>query len=106
MKNNEVFFSVIIMYLFMLNCAQHGKMVIRLCAGNKKKVREKSRECHNYKPQPFPDTKRKTKQTKPNKRKSNKRTKSTKISSLFSKGGNRNAQGTEKHKNKITSGKT
>ena len=52
-----------------------------------KKVREKSRECHNHKPQPFPDTKRKRKQTKPNKRKSNKRTKSTKISSLFPKRG-------------------
>ena len=39
---------------------------------NKKRVREKSRECHNHKPQPFPDTKRKRKQTKPNKRKSNK----------------------------------
>ena len=29
-----------------------------------KKVREKSRECHNHKPQPFPDTKRKRQQTK------------------------------------------
>ena len=48
----------------------------------KKKVREKSRDCHDHKPQPFPDTKRKRKQTKPNKRKSNKRTKSTKISKL------------------------
>ena len=36
----------------------------------RKKVREKSRECHNHKPQPFPDTKRKRIQTKPNKRKS------------------------------------
>ena len=71
-----------------------------------KKVREKSRECHNHKPQPFPDTKRKRKQTKPNKHKSNKRTKSTKISSLFPKRGNRNAQKTEKHTNKITPGKT
>ena len=60
-----------------------------------KKVREKSRECHNHKPQPFPDikTKRKQtkpnrKQTKPNKRKSNKRTKSTKISFHFPKWGN------------------
>ena len=57
-----------------------------------KKVREKSRECHNHKPQPFSDTKRKRKQTKPNKRKSNKSTKSTKISSLFPKRGNRNAK--------------
>ena len=66
-------------------------------------VREKSRECHNHKPQPFPDTKRKKrKPTKPNKHKSNKRTKSTKISSLFPKQGNRNAKRTEKHKNKIT----
>ena len=36
-----------------------------------KRVREKSRECHNHKPQPIPDTKWKRKQTKPNKRKSN-----------------------------------
>ena len=70
----------------------------------KNKVREKSRECHNHKPQPFSDTKRKRKQTKPNKRKSNKRTKSIKISSLFR--GNRNTKRTEKHKNKITQGKT
>ena len=27
----------------------------------KQKVREKSRECHNYKPQPFPDTNKRTK---------------------------------------------
>ena len=39
------------------------------------KVREKSNECHNYKPQPFPDLKRKRKPT--NQNKSNKRTKST-----------------------------
>ena len=68
------------------------------------KVREKSRECHNYKPQPFPDTKRKRKPIKPNKHKSNKRRKSTKISSLFPKPGNRNAKRTEKHKNKTTQG--
>ena len=39
----------------------------------KKKVREKSRVCHNHKTPPTPDTKRKGKQTKPNKRQSNKR---------------------------------
>ena len=58
----------------------------------RKKVREKSRECHNHKPHPIPDTKRKRKQTKPNKCKSNKHTKSTKISSLFPKLDNRNAK--------------
>ena len=42
-----------------------------------KKVRQKSRECHNHKPQPISDTKRKRKQTKPNTRKSIKSTKST-----------------------------
>ena len=57
-----------------------------------KKVREKSRECHNHKPQLIPDTKRKRKQTKPNKHKSNKRTKSTTISSFFPKRGNRHAK--------------
>ena len=71
-----------------------------------KKVREKSRECHNHKPQLFPDTKRKRKPTNPNKYKSNKRMKSTKISSLFPKRGNRNAKRTEKHKNKMAQGKT
>ena len=71
-----------------------------------KKVREKSREFHNHKPQPFPDTKRKTKPTNLNKHKSNKRTKSTKISSLFPKRGNRNTKRIEKHKNKMTHGKT
>ena len=72
----------------------------------KKKVREKSRECHSHKPQPFPDPKRKRKPTNPNKHKSNKRTKSIKISSLFPKRGNRNTKRTKKHKNKMTHGKT
>ena len=86
-------------------CFQHKKKK------KKKKVREKSREviyreCHNHKPQPFPDPKRKRKPTNPNKHKSNKRTKSTKISSLFPKRGNRNTKRTEKHKNKMTHGKT
>ena len=42
-----------------------------------KKVREKPRECHNHKPQPFLDPKRKRKPINPNKYKSSKRTKST-----------------------------
>ena len=63
-------------------------------------------ECHNHKPQPFPDIQIKRKQTVPNKRKSNKRMQITKITSLFPKRGNRNAKRTEKHKNKITQGKT
>ena len=71
-----------------------------------KKVREKSRECHSHKPQPFPDPKRKRKPTNLNKHKPNKRTKSTKISSLFPKRGNRNTKRPEKHKNKMTHGKT
>ena len=54
----------------------------------------------------LPDPKRKRKPTNPNKHKSNKRTKSTKISSLFPKRGNRNTKRTEKHKNKMTHGKT
>ena len=74
--------------------------------GSTKKVREKSRECHNHKPQPFPDPKRKREPTNHNKHKSNKRTKSTKISPLFPKRGNLNIKRTEKHKNKMTHGKT
>ena len=70
------------------------------------KVRENSRECHNHKPQPFPDSKRKRKPTNLIKHKPNKRTKSTKISSLFPKRGNRNTKRTERHKNKVTHGKT
>ena len=69
-----------------------------------KKVREKSRECHNHKPQPFTDIKRKP--TNPNKHKSIKHTKSTKISYLFPKRGNRNAKRTEKYKNKMAQVKT
>ena len=76
-----------------------------LISNIEKNVREKSRQCHDHKPQPFPELKRKRKQTNSNKRKSNKHTESTKISSLFLKQGNRNAQRTEKHKNKITPGK-
>ena len=76
------------------------------CTPLRKKVREKWRECHSHKPQPFPDPKRKRKPTNLNKHKPNKRTKSTKISSLFPKRGNRNAKRTEKHKNKMTHGKT
>ena len=72
----------------------------------KTKVREKSRECHNHKPQPFQDPKRKRKSTNLNKHKPNKRTKSTKISSFFPKRSNRNTKRTEKHKNKMTHGKT
>ena len=71
-----------------------------------KKVREKSRECHNNKPQPITDPKRKRKPTNLNKHKPNKRTKSTKISSLFPKRGNRSTKRTKKHKNKMTHGKT
>ena len=65
--------------------------------GSSKQVREKTRKLNNYNSRPYSDTKRKRKQKKPNKRKSKKRTKSTKIISLFSKRGNRNAKGTKKH---------
>ena len=68
----------------------------------KKGGKRKSMECHSHKPQPFPDTKRKRKQTKQNKRKSNKRTKHIKISFLFPKRGNRNDNKTVKYKNKTT----
>ena len=51
------------------------RVVIKSCKS--KKVREKSRECHNHKPQPFPDPKRKMKPTNLNKHKPNKRFRST-----------------------------
>ena len=70
------------------------------------KVREKSRECHNHKPQPFPDHKRKRKPTNLNMHKPNKRTKNATSSSLFPKRGNRNTKRTETHKKKTTHGKT
>ena len=80
--------------------------LLNILANFTKKVREKSSECHNHKPQPFPDPKRKRKPTNLNKHKPNKRTKSTKISSLYLKRGNLNTERTEKHKNKMTHGKT
>ena len=87
-------------------CLVHLSIQSLADSTKKKKVREKSRECHNHKPQPFPDPRRKRKPTNPNKHKPNKRMKSTKISSLFPKRGNRNTKRTEKHKNKMTHGKT
>ena len=86
-------FSIKILIFFSYFCSKHRLWVLVRTASA---VREKSRECHNHKPQPFLDTKRKRKRTNPNKHKSNKRTKSTKISSLFPKWGNRNAKRTEK----------
>ena len=72
----------------------------------KKNGKRKVQGVPHHKPLPFPDPKRKRKPTNLNKHKPNKRTKSTKISSLFSKRGNRNTKTTEKHKNKTTHGKT
>ena len=69
-------------------------------------VREQPRECHNHKQHPFPGTKRKRKPTNPNKHKPNKRTKNTKTRPPPQKRGNRNTKRTEKHKNKMTLGKT
>ena len=94
---------VTLCYMHCLNNSVHDVLYNKCIS---KKVREKSRECHNHKPQPFPDPKRKRKPTNLNKHKPNKRTKSTKISSLFPKRGNRNTKRTEKHKNKMTDGKT
>ena len=93
-------------YLMFKKTRSQGDLPEVFAESRKQKVREKSRECHNHKPQPFPDPKRKRKPTNLNKHKPNKRTKSTKISSLFPKRGNRNTKRTEKHKNKMTHGKT
>ena len=93
MKNIRVLFSEYFQFLeakFSIYLNRHVFVMIRI-----KNVREKSRECHNYLPQPFPDSKRKRKQTNPNMRKSDKRKKSAKISFLFPKRGNRNAKRTK-----------
>ena len=84
-----------------MNIMRQTACLVVIVDGYAKKVREKSRECHNHNPQPFPDPKRKRKPTNLKKHKPNKRTKSTKISSLFPKRGNRNTKRTEKHKNKM-----
>ena len=80
------FRAMIVMPAFLFEIITYPPFILE------KKVRKKSRECHNHKPQSFPETKRKKKPTNPNKHKSNKRKKSTKISSLFPKRGNRNAK--------------
>ena len=99
--------AILFYFYFNLKCLQSpSKPEFYLRLHYKKKVREKSSECHNHKPQHFPDPKRKRKPTNPNKHKSNKRTKSTKINSLFPKRGNHNTKRTDKHKNKMTHGKT
>ena len=57
-------------------------------------------ECNNHKPHQEEEETDKAKQAQIE------QTKSTKISSLFPKRGYRNAKRTEKHKNKMTQGKT
>ena len=82
-------------------------LVSLLSANIKKggKREKKSRECHNYKPQPFKDTKRKRKQTKP---KNANRTNVRKPPRLALSSPNEviaMLKG-QKHKNKIKQGKT
>ena len=84
----------------------HNAFINHITCKHEKKVREKSRKCHNHKPQPFPDPKRKRKPTNLNNTNRTNVRKSTKMSSLFPKRGNRNTKRTEKHKNKMTHGKT
>ena len=108
-KSSETEAPILALHLSILDRFISWKFMIPRCYwfwDCKKRVREKSRECHNHKPQPFADPKRKRKPTNLNKHKPNKRTKSTKISSLFPKRGNCNTKRTEKHKNKMTHGKT
>ena len=57
------------------NMAASGRISFCLYIYIKKKVIEKSRECHSHKSQPFPDTNGKRKPTNPSKHKSNKCTK-------------------------------
>ena len=72
---------------------------------SKNKAKSKVQGVHNYKPQHFPDTKRKRKD-KTKQAQIEQRAKSPKINSLFPKRRNRNAKRSEKHKSKITQGKT
>ena len=45
--------------LLLKKCAEHELLITNTVFRLPKMVRETSRECHNHKPQPFPDTKRK-----------------------------------------------
>ena len=71
-----------------------------------KKVREKVQGVPQSQTAALPRPQEEEETDNLNKHKPNKRTKSTKISSLFPKRGNRNTKRTEKHKNKVTHGKT
>ena len=68
-------------FMMSLSEEKQSEVIETSSSTSKKTVREKSRECHNHKPQPFQDPKRKRKPTNLNKHKPNKRTKSTKTSS-------------------------
>ena len=70
-----------------------------------KKVREKSRKCHNYKPQPFPDTKRKRKPKKTSTNRTNER-KALRLALSSPREVIAILKGLIKHKNKMTHGKT
>ena len=69
-----------------------------------KHLLERSSVCHNHKPQPTPDTKKKRKKGQKHTRakQTNKCTRSTKTSSVFPKRGNQNANTNEKTKTKST----
>ena len=68
----------------------------------KKKVREKSRECQQSQAAALPRHQEEEETDETKTAQIDKRMKSIKISSLFSKQHNRNAQRNEKHKNKKT----
>ena len=94
-------------FFFLSEYFQFLEVKFSIYLNRHKKGKRKTRECHNHKPQPFPDSKRKKKQTKRNKHKSNKRTKSSKISSLSSTSEViAMLKGLKKHKKKIIQGKT
>ena len=85
----------------------HGRPAGSYVSFDKKKTsKRKVQEVPQSQTAALPSPKRKRKPTNLNKHKPNKRTKSTKVSSLFPKRGNRNTKRTEKHKNKMTHGKT
>ena len=79
--------------------------LLRLCS-LKKKRKEKSPGSVTIETAALPRPQEEEETDKSKQAQTEKRTKSTKISSLFPKRGNRNTKRTEKHKNKMTHGKT
>ena len=99
------YFEIIMLNLLYLYISKTRNLLLSV-ANITKKGKRKVQGVPQSQTAALPRPKKEEKTDKSKQAQTNKRTKSTKISSLFTKRGNRNTKRTENHKNKMTHGKT